>query len=623
MAGIIRRLPNALVNRIAAGEVVERPASVVKELVENALDANARTIEVTIQDGGRRELVVFDDGNGIAHDDLLLTVERHATSKLPGDQLDDIKMLGFRGEALASIGSVSRLRICSRHKDADQGWKLGVDCDQITDPVPDAIQHGTRISVQDLFYAVPARLKFLRSPRSESLAITAQLKSLAMGFPEVGFTLVEDGKTRLNVQPAGTGHDDALAHRLEQIFGSDFTKNSFAVEANRESMRLHGRASLPTHHRGTSQMQFLFINHRPVRDRQLAGAIRAAYSDVLARDRFPVLALFLTIDPQFVDVNVHPAKLEVRFREPNRVRGFIISALREGLGGAGTQVSNDTARAALSRMQPGSWPHERVPAQPRSDSHSAIFGQSRYQSWDRPHQPRSLADGKLVELFDAPPQAPAPQAGLSQSDDRSHSAGVPDTDRTDYPLGVAIGQLYETYIIAQAGDEMILVDQHAAHERLVYEGMKQILADGEVARQGSLLSEVVELQATELNALLGQRDEFARLGLIFESFGPGAVIVRETPAMLGAADPVRLIRDLADELIEWEAGGTLEQRLQQVCSTMACHGSVRAGRRLTLPEMNALLRQMEQTPHSGQCNHGRPTYIQLKRVDVEKLFGRR
>ncbi|HEY1630103.1 MAG TPA: DNA mismatch repair endonuclease MutL [Rhizomicrobium sp.] len=580
----IRRLAEGTINRIAAGEVVERPASAVKELVENALDAGARRIDVTASNGGADLILVEDDGEGMAADDLRLAVERHATSKLAEDDLSHIVTMGFRGEALPSIGAVARLCIASRTT-ASEAHEIRVEGGAIAGPAPASFhargQSGTRVEVRELFYATPARLKFLKSARSEDLAICDVVKRLAMARPDVAFTLTLDGRRSLDLESA-----DRL-QRLARIMGRDFGDNAAAVETQREGVRLTGFAGLPTYNRANAAMQFLFVNGRPVRDKLLIGAVRGAYADFLARDRHPALALFLECDPAFVDVNVHPAKTEVRFRDAGLVRGLIVSSLRHALADAGHRASTTVAGAAISAFRP-----------------QVVMNAS--------YRP-GLADA--ARLFHAPMLDGA--TALSVRMEEIIEA------QPELPLGVARAQLHETYIVAQTGDGIVIVDQHAAHERLVYERMKKALAEGGIARQPLLIPEVVALDPADATRVLDRSHELAELGLVVEAFGPDAVLVRETPAMLEKIDAKGLLRDLADDIAETGSALSLKERLEEVAGTLACHTSVRAGRRLNAEEMNALLREMEATPHSGQCNHGRPTYVELKLSDIERLFGRR
>jgi len=611
----IRRLPETLVNRIAAGEVVERPASAVKELVENALDAGARRVDVTISNGGRTLISVVDDGIGMAADELPVAVERHATSKLPGDDLLDIKWLGFRGEALPSIGAVSRLTLVSRRKGDESGYALEVEGGAVGKVKPAAAGFGTRIEVRDLFYAVPARLKFLKSERSESLAVQEIVRRLAMAHAEVGFTLQEDGRTsfRADASQAEMLPEESRLRRLEQILGRDFADNALPIEAEREGIRLTGFAGLPTYNRGNAQHQYLFVNGRPVRDKLFVGAVRGAYADFLSHDRHPVVALFLELPAEQVDVNVHPAKAEVRFRDPGLVRGLIVGALRHALAAAGHRASTTVAQVALGALGRAA----AAPTMPLPFSGGSGPARPNVYGYQPERFAPALADA--VALYNAPP----PEAGSGLQP----QARADETPRHiapgNFPLGAARAQLHATYIVAQTEQGIVIVDQHAAHERLVYERMKQHLSTGKVPRQMLLLPEVVELNEAEAARVAARAEELAELGLVLEAFGAGAILVREVPALLGDGDVKGLIRDLADDLSEYDAALSLKERLEDVCGTMACHGSVRAGRRLTTDEMNALLRQMEATPHSGQCNHGRPTYVELQLADIEKLFGRR
>jgi len=591
----IRRLPETLVNRIAAGEVIERPAAAVKELVENAIDAGAGRIAVNLSEAGRAAIVVTDDGKGMSSDELDLAVERHATSKLPGDDLLAINTLGFRGEALPSIGAVARLTIASRAHDAAEAWSISIEGGRKNKPVPSAHPPGTRVEVRDLFYATPARLKFLKGERAERDACEDAIARLAMAHPGIGFELTSDGRTILKLPPA------PRLDRIAAVVGKEFLGSAVDVLAQREAdegpIKLDGHAGLPTYNRATSQHQYLFVNGRPVRDKLLAGAVRGAYADFLARDRHPVLALFLTLPTDLVDANVHPAKTEVRFRDPARIRGLIVGSLREALDRAGFRAATSVAVEAIDLVRPQTLPPPQYAfAAPAPRTLPQDLAERSYEY----HAPLAPS---------APPSAPMPE-------ESAIAAG-------NLPLGVARAQVHETYIVAQTADGIVIVDQHAAHERLVYERMKAALAAGGVKRQALLIPEIVELGDKDCAALLARAEELGELGLAIEPFGPGALAVRETPALLGEVDVRGLLRDLADEIAEHGAALSLKERLGEVCGTMACHGSVRAGRRLSGPEMDALLRQMEATPHSGQCNHGRPTYIELKLADIEKLFGRR
>ena len=605
----IRLLPETTVNRIAAGEVVERPASVVKELVENAIDAGARHIDVVMTGGGRDYIGVTDDGRGMTAEDLALCVERHATSKLPDDDLLHVADLGFRGEALPSIGSVSRLTLTSRAEGSDEAWQVIVDAGAKQAPKPAALNQGTKVEVHDLFYATPARLKFLKAERTEFGHALDVMRRAAMAHPNIGFTLSDGQRTALRVAPApGELFEDRLLARLSAILGPDFAANTVKIEAERRGYRLTGYAGVPTYNRGNAQHQFMFVAGRPVRDKLFTGAVRGAYADFLARDRHAVLALFIACAPDDVDVNVHPAKAEVRFRDAGVVRGLIVGALRHALSEAGHQASTTVAAQALGalRREPAS-----VPNQAFAQFHQPL-GTPPPSSYSSPSNGGfAETDAQPTLAYDAGPSARI----------EPHADPVPEA--LDYPLGAARGQLHETYVIAQTQDGIVIVDQHAAHERLVYERMKQALAEKGVASQMLLLPEVVELDALSAERLASRAEELAELGLVIEAFGDGAVMVREAPALLGDCDIKGLVRDLADDLAEWDQALSLKERLEEVCSTMACHGSVRAGRRLNVAEMNALMREMEATPHSGQCNHGRPTYVELKLKDIERLFGRR
>ncbi|GEQ99430.1 DNA mismatch repair protein MutL [Iodidimonas gelatinilytica] len=610
-SGRIHLLDEQTVNQIAAGEVVERPASAVKELVENALDAGAHHIDVVLREGGKALISVTDDGIGMSPEELGMAVERHATSKLrSAEDLNAIGTLGFRGEALPSIGSVSRLSITSRAKGADEAWALKVDAGAKTGPLPAALSGGTRIEVRDLFYATPARLKFLKADRTEQSNALDIIKRLAMAHPHVAFSVSDGDRVLFRAERVLSTGDDAQKARLGDILGRAFTDNAVAVDAVRDDLRLKGFAGLPTYSRGNAQQQYLFVNGRPVKDRLLVGAVRGAYADFLARDRHPVLVLFLELDPHAVDVNVHPAKAEVRFRDQGLVRGLIVSGLRHALGAAGHRASTSVSQAALGAARPAYSPVTR-PAYGEKPVLGGGFHDAA-RTWQAP-----TSSVPEQSRFD-PETIPVSARHEPVTQEQERAAQI-----EDYPLGTARGQLHETYIMAQNADGIVIVDQHAAHERLVYERMKASLEKSGVARQMLLLPDVVELDPDAASRVLARVEEFAELGLVLEPFGDGAVVVREVPALLGKVDSVRLVRDLADDLAELDQGLTLKERLEEVCATMACHGSVRAGRRLTLDEMNALLREMEATPHSGQCNHGRPTYVELKLRDVERLFGRR
>jgi DNA mismatch repair protein MutL len=598
---MLRRLPSNLVNQIAAGEVVERPASAVKELVENAIDAGARRIAVTLKEGGRTFLSVVDDGIGMSPDELQLAVERHCTSKLPDDDLSDIHTLGFRGEALPSIASVSRFTITSRPAGADTAWSLAIDGGAKSRPMPAAAPAGTRVEVRDLFFATPARLKFLKEPRTESGHVADAMRRLAMAHPAIAFRLESEERALIDLPAANPSllekADAARLERLSAIMGREFGDNAVAIDANREGFRLTGFAGLPTLNRPTAQHQYLFVNGRPVRDKLLNGAVRGAYQDFLARDRNPMVALFLDAPPEMVDVNVHPAKTEVRFRDAGIVRGLIVGALRTALSAAGHRASTTVSDAALGAFRPHTGYSTPLPyGRPGGNGYAPM--------------PRGLAEAAMQFL-----------SPFAEPSARVEAQG--DSTGQSFPLGVARAQLHETYIVAQTGEGVVIVDQHAAHERLLHEKLKNQLETEGVKRQALLLPEVVEVGEDGARRLTQRAAELAEMGLVLEPFGLGAVVVRETPALLGDADIQGLVRDLADELAEMGDHLSLKEKVEEVCGTLACHTSIRAGRRLTVEEMNALLRQMEATPHSGQCNHGRPTYVELKLADIERLFGRR
>ncbi len=603
---VILRLPPEVVNRIAAGEVVERPAAAVKELVENALDAGASQISVAIEDGGLKRILVEDDGCGLSGDDLAVALERHATSKLVPDaeghvDLLNIYTMGFRGEALPSIASVSRMRIVSRAA-GGAAAEISSDAGRIDGPRPAAFtgrgDTGTRIEVADLFHATPARLKFMRGERAEALAVTDVIKRLAMANPSVGFTFENNGRTVLRYAADSADETGRLA-RLGAIMGREFSDNAIAINADRDGARLSGFAGLPTLNRGNAQMQYLFVNGRPVKDRMLTGVVRAAYQDFLARDRHPMLALFVDLEPEEVDVNVHPAKTEVRFRDAASVRGLMIGALRHSLAGAGHRASTTVAGFALGRARP-----EEAPV--------GMLWQAPYSAHQRPVTLlRGVSEASRVPFVQD--NAPAARVEIEPAAPLSG----------EFPLGAARAQVHETYIIAQTADGIVIVDQHAAHERLVYEAMKRQMEEGGVRRQALLIPDIVELTEDEAARILERAGDLASLGLELEAFGTGAVCVRATPALFGEMDTAGLLRDLADDFAEYDAGLALKERFEEVMGNMACRSSVRAGRRLTGEEMNSLLRQMEATPHSGQCNHGRPTYVELKLADIERLFGRR
>jgi DNA mismatch repair protein MutL len=610
----VRQLSEAIVNRIAAGEVVERPASVVKELVENAIDAGAKRLDILTDGGGGRLIRVTDDGEGMTRADLALAVERHATSKLADDDLVAIRTLGFRGEALPSIGAAARLTIATRHADEPHAWAIEVDAGRKSDVKPAALGQGTRVDVRDLFYATPARLKFLKSDRTEAEAVRDVVRRLAMSRPDVAFTL--SGEDRAPLHFAAVLADTAgRLVRLGDVLGAEFRANAIEVMAEREGVRIEGFAALPTLTRANSLGQYLFVNGRPVRDKLLLGAVRAAYADYLPRDRHPLLALFVSLPAAEVDVNVHPAKAEVRFRNAGLVRALIVHALKTLLAREATRAATTGGAATIAAFhsaQRGGHPGApwRNSGNGRRDIGAAFAPV--HGGFAAPAQSQFAVGGPAADLrndFDGAAEPSEAQSG--------------DGARPDHPLGAARAQVHDTYIVAQTEDGLVVVDQHAAHERIVYERLKEAIAKTGVPRQILLIPEIVELDEGDVDRLVSHAEELSRYGLVIEAFGPGAVALRETPALLGEIDGAGLIRDLAEHMGEWDETLPLERRLMQVASSMACHGSVRAGRRLKPEEMNALLREMERTPNSGQCNHGRPTYVELKLSDIERLFGRR
>ncbi len=589
----IRRLPEALVNRIAAGEVVERPSSALKELLENAIDAGATRIAVRIEEGGLELVEVTDDGCGMEPAQMALALERHATSKLPDEHIEQVATLGFRGEALPSIASVSRLTLESRPQDAAQGWKRVVDHGELVAEGPAALPPGTRVRVEQLFAKVPARRKFLRSARSEYAACLDVVRRLAMARPGIALTLDHGTRRVLGLQ-GGEG----LEARVAQIVARELKDNGVLIDLTRGAMRLTGVAGLPTYNRGVADHQYLFVNGRPVKDRLLTGAVRGAYADMLARDRHAVLALFLELAPEDVDVNVHPAKTEVRFRDAQGVRGFIVSALRQALATGDRRSAQAPDVAAMGRWQ----------TEPALGS---IFAG---RDWSSPQARVSEAGAAWRGVETDVMAAPQGRAEVAEP--------VPD-NAEEFPLGVARGQVANTYIVAEAKDGLVIVDQHAAHERLVLERLRTAGAGEAVAREQALLiPEVVELDEPACDRLEEAAAALAELGLAIERFGPSAMLVRSLPHALARTDPDKLLRDIDDDLALNGEALLLGEKLDLVLATMACHGSVRAGRTLSVAEMNALLREMERTPRSGQCNHGRPTWVKLSMTDVEKLFGR-
>ena len=599
MADVIRLLPEQLVNQIAAGEVIERPASALKELLENAIDAGATRISIELERGGLSSLIVSDNGRGMSCDELPVAVQRHATSKLPDDDLFQITHFGFRGEALPSIGAVSSLSLTSRVGDVEHGWRLDIVHGAVGVPRPAACAIGTRIEITDLFGSVPARLKFLKTERTEAGQCIDVVRRLAMCRPDIGFQMSDSGKAVFSL-PAQPLSDEGARQRLSALVGRTFADEAIAIDSRRDEMHLTGLAGLPTMNRQTASHIYLFVNDRPVRDRQLLGAVRAGYQDMLPRGRHPVLALFLSMPPGDVDVNVHPAKAEVRFSDPQRVRGLFVGSLMNALSDAGLRATQEGSEHALRRFQSAQMPTiTSAPASP--DTGDMLQGQQGLSSY---------------MLADAPPAARI--AMPSQPETMAQGAPA----EASFPLGAARAQLHKTYVIAETGDGIVLVDQHAAHERLVMERMKEGLAEGPLASQTLLLPEVVDIPIDQYEAILGEVDMLNRLGLQLEGFGQGSLLVRGVPALLGEASPSAIVRDIGEELSHLGGSTGLQDRLNAVIASISCHGSVRAGRQLGSDEMNALLRQMEETPAAGQCNHGRPTFITLSLSDLEKLFHR-
>lgn len=598
----IKQLPETLINQIAAGEVIERPASAVKELIENAIDAGASRIEIATSGGGKSLLRVIDNGSGMSEADLELSVRRHCTSKLSAS-LSDIRSLGFRGEALPSIGSVAKLSISTRRADSAGGAQISVEGGRLTPVRPVAANPGTMVEVRDLFFATPARLKFLKTEKAESAAITEVVKRMAIAFPQIRFVL--SGSDRSTLEFPATG-DDHLA-RIAQVLGADFRDNAIALDAVREDVALGGFAGIPTFNRGNSAHQYAFVNGRPVQDKLILSALRGAYAETVPHGRFPVAVLSITLDPALVDVNVHPAKSDVRFRDPGLIRGLIVGAVREALNREGDRASTTGAGGMLRAFRPGFQPSARPdpagwsaatsPYRPFSSAPTAGFGEAQQAGFETMAMPTARTESVT---------SPEPFRG----------------EPGQYPLGAARAQVHSNYIVAQTGDGLVIVDQHAAHERLVFEDMRKALTGRRLPSQGLLIPEIVDLAEEDCDRLMGFAESFEQMGLAIERFGPGAIAVRETPAMLGEVDVQGLLRQLADEIAEWDTAAGLSAKLEYVAATMACHGSVRSGRILRVEEMNALLRQMEQTPGSGQCNHGRPTYVELKLSDIERLFGR-
>lgn len=607
----IRILPTTLVNRIAAGEVVERPASAVKELVENALDADAKTIHITILEGGRSFIQIVDDGKGMEKEELKLAVTRHATSKLPDEDLLHVRFMGFRGEALPSIASVSRLTLTSRTRTSNCAWSQQVEAGTMYNPEPAAHPQGTTVEVRDLFYATPARLKFLKSERAEAQAVADVVTRLAMAHPEVAFSLKTDGKIKIQTK-AETQQELWKRHvaRLDQLIGRQFAENVVPIQLEREGIAISGFAGLPTYHRKTAAAQYLFVNKRPVKDRLLLGVVRAAYQDFLARDTHPVVVLFLDAPSHLVDVNVHPAKAEVRFRNSQLVRGLILSGIRQALQAAGHQASTTVATQTLAYFAPEAINRDGGEYIPQSYPRAAV----------QEHIPNAMSAYTPAQLSMTDTLTCEPQARVESIEEEALPVS---NDYRSYPLGAARAQLHETYIVAETTEGMVLVDQHAAHERLVYERMKQVMQTEATERQPLLIPEVITLEEEAFLRLTAEKEVLEKAGFVLDAFGDNTVIVREIPSLLSKTNIVALVRNMADDLLENGEILSLNEKIEHICGTVACHGSIRAGRRLHIDEMNALLRQMEATPHSGQCNHGRPTYVALKRADMEKLFGRR
>ncbi|MER8967378.1 DNA mismatch repair endonuclease MutL [Mesorhizobium sp. M0633] len=614
----IRQLSETMINQIAAGEVIERPASVVKELVENALDAGAARVEIVTAGGGLNLILVSDDGLGIPENELALAIARHCTSKL-ADDIHDIRSLGFRGEALPSIGSVARLSIRSRTASSENAAEIGIDGGRVSAVRPAAANRGTTVEVRDLFFATPARLKFMKGERAESSAIGDVVKRIAIAFPAVRFTLAGPDRSTLEL-PATDDSPEGRLRRVAQVMGADFPDNAIAIDAMRDGVHLAGHVSVPSFTRANALQQYAYVNGRPVRDKLIAGAIRGAFADVLPRDRHAVTVLFLTLDPAIVDVNVHPAKADVRFRDPGLVRGLIVGAIREALANAGIRAATTGAAGMMAAFRPGAASYAHGGPANGHRSYEAAYRALGFAGFDAarsPQRPLDMGDGFGEDeqtAFDAGP--------LQSADARAGQNEAAET-LLGTALGAARAQVHENYIVAQTRDSLVIVDQHAAHERLVYEALKNALHSRAVPSQMLLLPEIVDLPEEDAERLAIHSETLARFGLGIERFGPGAVAVRETPSMLGETNVQQLVRDLADEIADNDTVDTLKERLDKIAATMACHGSVRSGRLLKPEEMNALLRQMEATPGSGTCNHGRPTYIELKLADIERLFGRR
>ncbi len=618
----IKHLTETIINQIAAGEVIERPASVVKELVENAIDAGATRIDIVTAGGGKNLIRITDNGSGIPADELALAVSRHCTSKLT-DNVNDIRALGFRGEALPSIGSIARLSLKSRTADADSGFEIAVNGGRMDGPRPTGMNGGTIAEVRDLFFSTPARLKFMKTDRAEASAISDVVKRVAIAFPHIRFSITGSDRTPLELAATGVGSEGML-ERISQVLGKEFPENAIGLDAMRDGVRLSGFAGIPAFNRANSLHQFAYVNGRPVRDKQIWGAIRGAYADVMSRDRHAVAVLFLNLDPELVDVNVHPAKADVRFRDPGLVRGLIIGAIREALAQSGIRAATTGAEAMLQSFRPGGI-EPRPTAQEWGNNANHYSGNQNYsaqQSPFRPFEPVAVATNGGNRLAETVQEFLYNNASALSADARASTTPAP-AELLALPLGAARAQVHANYIVSQTDDSLVIVDQHAAHERLVYEALKNALHSRALPAQILLIPEIVDLPEDDVRRLIAHAETLQRFGLGLEAFGPGAVAVRETPSMLGEIDTQQLVRDLADEIAEHDTSDGLKAILDHVAATMACHGSVRAGRRLKPDEMNALLRQMEATPGSGTCNHGRPTYIELKLTDIERLFGRR
>lgn len=624
----IRILPTVIINRIAAGEVIERPASALKELVENSIDAGADKIDIEINNGGRNLISISDNGKGMSKDEISLCLERHATSKLENDDLFDIGFFGFRGEALPSIASIGRLRITSKAKGSNEAWSIFVDGGEKHDSIPAVLNQGTKIELRDLFYTTPVRLKFLKTERTEKQHIVDVIQRISMSYPNISFNLIADSKKILNLKSEQGEFSEQRLKRLGNVMGKNFTENVIPIDAKRNNVSLSGYISIPTYNRGTSTAQYLFVNNRPVKDRLILGAIKGAYQDFLARNRYPVVVLFIDIPADEIDVNVHPAKAEVRFRDSANVRGLIVGAIKNTLASAGHRASTTISDYALSSFTP----HEIPSAKPIS--YQSNYGKSGYDTSNASYNNNDFLKESSSENYSSATIFNSDSlqkqtlldenilAPFARPNDETESKEV-SRHFMKYPLGAAKSQLHKTYIISQTEDSIIIVDQHAAHERIVYENMKNNMSMDQVKTQSLLIPEIIELDELQRNNLLDKKDKLESCGLWIESFGKSAVVVRNIPSILGNIDVGKLVKNTADDLIEHGEILSLDEAIEHIAETMACHGSVRAGRVLNIDEMNALLRQMEKTPHSGQCNHGRPTYVELKLTDIEKLFGRR